>query len=174
MSPDGTPLVCSPHAGVQFADEGPKLLPADRMARDELVIDETVPVDDMEEREGERGVAARKRLQMEIGDLGRVCAHGVDHDHRAWSLREPVLVDVRRRGRRVGSSDNDARSVPHRPGVEADQGRAVGVLEGDVARLVADGLRIDLGGAEAVEETHRERVAKERERARVVGVEVRL
>ena len=135
---------------------GLELLPADGVRGEEAAVEQPVPADHVQEREGERRVASRERLQMEIGGRCRVGPDRVDDDHRARGLGEPVLVGVRRGGGRVGAPDEDARRIRGRARVEAVLGGPVDVLERDVTGLVADRVRIDLGGAEAVEEALRE------------------
>ena len=78
---------------------------------------------------------------------------------------------VRRARRRVRAPHDDAGGVGRRLGIEALLARAVDVRERDVARVVADGVRLDLGRAEAVEEALRERRVDERAGAGVVRVE---
>ena len=74
----------------------------------------------------------------------------------------------------IGAPDDDAGGVCRRSRVEPALGRPVDVVEGDVTGQVADGVGVDLGRAEPVEEAHREGVGEQRERAGVVGVEDRL
>ena len=58
--------------------------------------------------------------------------------------------------------------------IEAVERSAVDVVERDVAGLVTDRVRIDLGGAEPVAEPQREVIRDRRERAGVVRVEDRV
>ena len=53
----------------------------------------------MEQREGQRRVAAGERLQVQVSSLGRLGADRVDDDLGAGRRAEPVLEGVRRRGR---------------------------------------------------------------------------
>ena len=151
-----------------------QLVPADRVRPDEVSIDEPVAGDHVQEGKGQGGVAAGERLEMEIGRFGRRGSHGVDHDHPGRRFRQPVVVCVRRRSRRIRAPDENAGGVAGSQWIEADKGGAVHVLERDVPGLVADRVRVDLGRAQPVEEPKRKGVGEERERARVVGVQDRV
>ena len=151
-----------------------QLVPADRVRPDEVHVDEPVAGDHVQEREGQGGVAAGERLEVEIGCLGRRGPHRVDHDHPGGRLGQPVVVCVRRRSRRIRAPDENAGGVAGGQRVEADEGGAVHVLERDVPGLVADRVRVDLGRAQPVEEAQRKEVGEEREGARVVGVQDRV
>ena len=83
-------------------------------------------------------------------------------------------MSMRRGSRRIRAPDENAGGIAGGPWIEADLGVAVHVLERNVAGLVADRVRIDFGGAEAVEEPKRKEEGEERERARVVGVQDRV
>ena len=94
---------------------------------------------------------------------------------RAGGLRQPVLVGVGRRGRRVRAPDQDACGVAARCADRSRSAeRAVDVVERDVAGLVADRVGVDLGRAEPVEEPEPEGVGEQRAGAGVVGVQDRL
>ncbi len=108
---------------------------------------------------------------MKVGAGRRSRADRVDDDDRSRRLAEPVLVLVRGGGGRVRAPDDDARRIPSRTRIEAELGGSVDVAERDVAGVVADRVRLDLGGAEPVEESLRERVREQAERAGVVGVQ---
>ena len=141
------------------------------MAVDEVHVDEPLASDHVQKREGQGGVAAGKRLQMEIGRLGGRGPDGVDHDHPGGRLGQPVVMRVRRRSGRIRAPDENAGGIAGSQRVEADERGAVHVLERDVPGLVADRVRVDLGRAESVEEAQRKEVGEEREGARVVGVQ---
>ena len=161
-------------AGRARCDRGLEFLEADRVVVDEVQVDQPVAVGDMEEPERKRGIAAREGLEVDLGRLGGGGPDGVDdHDSRA-ALRQPVLMCVGSRRRWVGTPDHDARGVARRTRVEPDRGGAVEVVERDVAGVVADRVRLDLGRSQSVEEAEAEVVPDDRERARVVRVEDRL
>jgi len=128
----------------------------------------------MGDRERQRGVAAGKWLQVQIGPTGGGGPDRVDDDHLAGSLGQPVLVLMRRGGRRVGAPHHDAGRLRGASRVKAIHRGSVQVPERDVPCLVADRVRVDLAGAEPADEPIREVVAKQRERAGVVGSEDRV
>ena len=86
-------------------------------------------------------------------------------------LAQPVVVLMRRARRGVRAPHDDAGRLGGRLRVEALLARAVDVGERDVPGVVADGVGLDLGRPEAVEEALREGRVDERARARVVRVE---
>ena len=130
--------------------------PADGVGVEERPVDQPVAGQHVEHGEGEGGVAAGEGLEVQVGPFGRGVADGVDDDHRARRLLQPVLVLVRGRGGRVRAPDHDAARVPGGARVEPDDGTADDVIEGDVAGHVADGVRLDLPRAEPPQEAQRE------------------
>ena len=80
ISPAGTPVFCSPQPGVQAATRGLELLPADRVALDEVDVHQPSRLD---ARGGVRTPAphrCRERLQVQVGRLGSGSADRVDDD----------------------------------------------------------------------------------------------
>ena len=144
------------------------------MRPEEVEVREALSGDDVQEREGEGGVAPGEGLEVEICGIGGRGAHRVDDDHGGRRLRQPVLVGVWRRRGRVCAPDEDAGRVASGQRVEAHERGAVHVLERHVPGLVADRVRVDLGGPEPVEEAEREEVRQEREGAGVVRVQDRV
>ena len=163
----------APRGSARF-EQRLELLPADRVGADEALVDEPLAGDDVQEGEGECGVAAGERLEVEVGGRGRRGPHRVDDDHPRRRLRQPVVVGVRRRSRGIRAPHEDAGGVTRGRRVEADERRAVHVLERDVAGLVADRVGVDLRRSEPVEEAQREEVGEEREGSRVVRVQDRV
>ena len=109
-----TPVPAPPHSGVHGSSSGSSSSNPIVCASQELTVEQAVTRDHVRERERKRGVAAGKRLQVQVG-LG--CGGGpdrVDDDHLSGRLRQPVLVLVRRRHRRVRAPDHDARRVGRR------------------------------------------------------------
>ena len=110
---------------------------------------------------------------MEVGAGRRPGSDRVDDNDCPRRLAEPVLVLVGGGGGWVRAPDDDAGRVPGRARIEAELRRAVDVAQRDVAGVVADRVRLDLGGAEPVEESLRKRVREQAQRAGVVGVQDR-
>jgi len=106
----------------------------------------------VDQGEGQRRVASRMGLEVQVGHLGGRRADRVDHDDDARRLGQPLLVGVWRGGRRVGSPDQDAPGIAGRARIEPGLRGAVQVAERDVAGHVADGVGFDLRGSEAMEE----------------------
>ena len=148
-----------------------ELLPPDRARAQQPVVEQAVTADHMRDRERQRGVAAGEWLQVQIGLMRGGGPDRVDDDHPPGRLGQPVLMLMRRRGRRVGAPDHDARRIRGASRVKTIQRRPVQVLQRDMPRLVADRVGVDLAGAEPAQEPIREVVAKQRERAGVVGTE---
>ena len=149
-----------------------ELVQADRVLVEELAVEQPSRIDHgAARRPGRRRCPGR--LQVQVGLPRRRVRTGSTTITSAGRLPQPVLVLVGRRGRGVGAPDQDAGGVARGARVEAVQRGAVDVVEGDVTGLVADGVGVDLGRAEPVEEAHREEVADQREGAGVVGVEDR-
>ena len=63
----------SPHSGVHACEQRLQLVPADRVALEQLPVDQPVAGDHVQQRERQGGVAARERLQVQVGR----CAVGV-------------------------------------------------------------------------------------------------
>ncbi len=116
------------------------------------MIGPAVADEHVQQREGQRRVAARMGLEVQVGLLSRRRADRVDHDHRARRLGQPLRMGVRGRRRRVRAPHDDALGVARGARVKARLRRAVQVAEGDMASQVADGVRLDLGRSNAVEE----------------------
>ena len=163
-------LLLGPGRGTRI-EQRLELVVAEHVVAYEGLVDEAVPADHVRERERERGIAARAKLEVGVGSSSRRGADGVDHDHLAARLAQPVVVGVGRTGRWVRTPDDDALRRRRGLGVEALLARAVDVAERDVARVVADRVRLHLGRAEAVEEALRKGPVDQRARARVVRVE---
>lgn len=119
------------------------------------MVDEAFGGDHVQEREREGRIAARERLQVQIGRLLRRRPHRVDHDYAGGRLGQPVTLCVRRRGGGVRAANEDAAGVARDPRIEADLRAAVHVVEGDVPGLVAARVWIDLRRAEPLEEAQR-------------------
>jgi hypothetical protein len=130
------------------SEQRPELVPADRVAAQEVEIGEAVALDDVEQCERERRIGPWKRLEVQVGGLRRRRPQRIDDDHRSGRLRQPVVVLVRSRRRRIRPPDEDARRILRRPGVESLERRPVHVAECRVAGEVADGVGLDLGGAD--------------------------
>ncbi len=161
-------------AGGAVLQQRLEFLPANRARVQQLVVEQAVAADHMRDRERKRGVGAGKGLQVQIGLTSGGGPDRVDDDHVTGSLGQPVLMLMRRRSRRVGSPDHDARRIRGASRVEAIQRGPIQVLQCDMPRLVADRVGVDLTGAEPAHEPAREMVAKQRERAGVVGREDRV
>ena len=149
------------------------LLPTFRVRGQEGPIDAARRPDDMQHREGERAVGARVKLQMHVGRRRRLVADGIDDDLGDGRLRQPILVHVRRRSRWIGAPDHHAVRAVNGARVEAARRFSVHQLEGHVPRLVAHGIRVDLGRADAVEEAQGEGAGDQRAGSRVVGLQNR-
>ena len=77
---------------------------------------------------------------------------------------------MRRAVRRVGAPDHQAAGVGQLLGIEARQRGAEHVGQHHMARLVAHGVGVHFGGAEAVEEAAGKAAGDHRQRAGVMGV----
>ena len=150
-----------------------ELVPADRSGRQQPGVMEAVAHDDVGESEGQRGVGAGERLEVEVRGARRLGPDRVDDDDDAGRLGQPVLVLVGRGDRGVGSPHEDAGGVDGGARVKAVLGGAVQVLQGHVARLVADRVGVHLACPERAHEAHAEAVAEQRVGPGVVGVEDR-
>ena len=144
------------------------------MLVEECSVEETLAAGRREQREGESRVTARERLEVDLGLLRRRGADRVDDDDAGLRFRQPVPVGVGSRGGRIRAPHDDAGGIARGTRVEARFRRAVDVVESDVSRLVADGIRVDFGRSEPVEEPQREGVREQRERPGVVGVQDRV
>ena len=85
-----------------------ELVEAERVRVDELPIKKTVAVQNVGEREGQRRVRARERLQMEVGCSRCRRPDRIDDNHGSRRLGQPVLMLMRRGSRRVRTPDEDA------------------------------------------------------------------
>ena len=110
---------------------------------------------------------------MQIGLARGLGGERVDDNHPARCLGQPMLVAMRSRRRRIGTPHKDATGIDGAARIKTVLRRAVQISERDVTGLVANRVRIDLACTEGAHEAHPERVAKQRERARVVRVENR-
>src|SRR4051812_18302178 len=140
------------------------------MGGEEGAVDLPVPPQHMRDRKGERRIAARERLQMEMGRRGGRMLHRIDDDDLRIGLADPVLVLMRRRGMRVGAPDQNGRGVLRHARIEAYGTGAVHIAERGMAGCVADRIRIDLAGAEPVQEPLREASGDERAGSGVMAV----
>src|SRR5205823_5749292 len=111
---------------------------------------------------GKCGVAPREWSQVKVGGGRSRSANGVNDDHLAGRLGQPVVMLVGGRCRRVCAPYKDAARVTRRARVEAVLRGAVQVLERDVAGVVANRVQVDLGGPEPVEEALRKVIAEQR------------
>jgi hypothetical protein len=166
------------HAGDTLAPFGSaalqqrlEFLPANSAGAQQPVIEQAIAADHMRDRERERRVAAGKRLQVQIGLMGGGGPDRVDDDNPPGRPGQPVFMLMRRGSRRVRAPDHDARRIRGAARIKAIQRGPIQVLQRDVSRLVADRVGVDLTGAEPAQEPIREVVAKQRERAGVVGPE---
>ena len=80
MSRAGTPVVASPQAGVQSGEQRGEFVPAHRMRRHEVIVDQVIAPEDVQEGKGQGGVAAGKGLQVQISSLRRGGAYRIDHN----------------------------------------------------------------------------------------------
>ncbi len=165
------------HAGLRLAplrragcQQRLHLVPADAVGGEELPVDQAVALHHMQHGEGKRAVGARPHLQIEIGRLRRAMAHGIDDDAEGLRLLEPMLVGVRRAGRRVDAPEQSAGGVLDAAGIEAGAGAAVDVFQRLVPRGVADGVGLHLAGAQPVEEAHGEAAGDDGAGPGVVGM----
>ena len=140
-----------------------ELLEAKGVLGQEPAVGQPVADDHVAQREGQGRVGARERLQVQVGAPRRRRGDRVDHHEAAGGARQPVLVGVGRRGRRVGPPHEHAAGVVDRARVEADLRRAVEQVQRDVAGEVADRVGVDLGGAQPVEEALAEPEAEDAE-----------
>ena len=115
----------------QLGERGEHRLAAGRVLGEEGVVDEPLLNDDPEQRGEAPRVGARAHPEVEVGHLGRLGAHRVDHDQRA--LR--VLGELAQR-------DPRARQALGLPRVLADEHRDLGVLE-VAARVAAVQVAVD-------------------------------
>ena len=106
----------------------------------------------MQHGESERPVGARVELQVHVCRRRRLMANRIDDDLGRGRLGEPILVDMRRRGRRIGAPDHHAVRTADGARIEAAGRFSVHQLQRHVACLVAHRIRVDLGRADAVEE----------------------
>ena len=144
---------------------------AQGMRGDEPVVEQPVALQHVQQAERERCVAARKRLEMQVGLRRGLRPQRIDDDLRGRGFGQPVLVGVRRGVRRVGAPDQDAARVRRGPRVEALGRIAEQQAPRHVPGHVADRVRLDFGRSQPVKETQRKHVRQQRQRAAVVGVQ---
>ena len=147
-------------------EQGLELVVAEHVLCHEGLVDEAVPANHVREREGQRRIAAGAELEIRVGRGGGRGADRVDHDHLAARLAQPVVVGVRRARRGIRAPHEDALRGRRRLGVEAFLARAVDVRQRHVPGVVADGVRLHFGRAEAVEEALREGARRSARRCR--------
>ncbi len=129
---------------------------------------------DVAEGERERRVGPGERLQMQVGRGRRRRRDRIDDDDRGGRFGQPVLVLMRRRGRRIRAPDQDAARVDCRLRVESVARGTVEIGQRLVPGLVADRVGVDLRRAEPMEEPLRECRSHQSARARVVRIQDRL
>ena len=142
-----------------------------RVLGDERVVEQPVALQHVQQAERERGVAARKRLKVQVGLRRGLRPQRIDDDLRSGRFGQPVLVGVRRGVRRVGAPDQDAARVRRGARVEALGRIAEQQTPRHVPGHVADRVRLDLGRPQPMKEAQRKHVRQQRQRAAVVGVQ---
>ena len=168
----GTPVCCLAPGRRAGVEQRLELVVAEHVLGDERLVDEAVAADHVREREGERGVAAGPELEVGVGrSPPSACGSGRSRSPGRGASRSQWSCCVRRARRGVRAPHDDAGRRRRGLGIEALLARAVDVAERDVAGVVADGVRLHLGRAEAVEEALREGRVDQRAGARVVRVE---
>lgn len=137
------------------------------------MVGEAVAIDHVQHGECERGIAPGTGLKMEVRVLRGSRPDRIDHDHLRTGLQQPVVVLMGSRHRGVGAPHHDDFACLGRPRIKPLLRVAVGVVQCNVSGLVADGVGVDLGGAQPREEALGEEEGEHGEGARVVGVEDR-
>ena len=155
-------------AGGQLAFD---LFPAQRVCSEEGRVDAARRRDDVQHGEGERAVGPRIGLQVYIGGRRRLVADRIDDDLGRARLAEPILVHMRRRGRRIGAPNHHALRAVDGARVEAARRFSVHQLQRGVACLVAHRIGVDLGGADTIEELQGKAAGDQRACSRVVGLQ---
>ena len=140
------------------------------MAIQIVAVEQALAADDMQKREGEGRIAAGEGLEMEIGRRRRGMADRIDDDLAGRGFRQPLLMGMRGRGRRVGAPDQDAGRVARRARIEAGIGAAEDEIEGHMAGEIADAVGLDLAGAQPVEEAGGKAAGDEGAGAGVMGM----
>ena len=141
------------------------------MGIDVGLVDQAFADHHVNQAEGERGIAPRAQLQVQVGGRRGLVAHGIDHDHFCRAFLQPVLVGMRCRMAGVGAPDQDAGAVPGRARIEADVAVAEDVTPGDVAGVVADRVGFGFGRAQPGEEPARKADRQGGTGAGVMGVQ---
>ncbi len=100
-------------------------------------------------------------------------ADRIDDDLRRGCLRQPILMDMRRRRRWIGAPDHHAVGSIDRARVEATRRFAIHQLQRRMACLVAHRVRVDLGGADAVKEAQGKSAGNQRACSGVVRMQNR-
>ncbi len=81
------------------------------MLRDKGAVEKAHLLDDMQQAKGQRRIAARAQLQVNVGHLRRAGGDGIDdHEHGPRGFH-PARVNVRRAVRRVCAPDHQAAGV---------------------------------------------------------------
>ena len=145
----GTPVMASPQAGVQAANWPSISSQPLRVRGEEGPIDAACRPYGMQHGESERAVGPGVELQMHVGRRRRLVTNGIDDDLGDGRLGEPILMHMRRRGRRIGAPDHHAFRAVDGARVEAARRFSVHQLQRHVACLVAHRVRVDLGRADA-------------------------
>ena len=161
-----SPQIARGHGGLEF-------VPTEHVRRDESLVDQAIAVHHVQQCERERGIAAGKGLQMNVGLRRRRRSNRIDDDHFSGRLRQPVLVGMRRRGVRIRSPHDDAGGLLCRARIEAIERGAVHVAQRDVSRHVANRVGGHLGCPEPIEESQRRNAGQQRDGAGVVRVQYR-
>jgi len=108
----------------------------------------------MHHGEGECGIAAGMKLQMQIRRFRCRVAHGIDNDHRTGRLGQPMAMGMRRAGGRIGAPYDDAFAVFDGPRIEAVHGSSEHIAERHMAGHVAHRIGLHLARPKPAEEAH--------------------
>ena len=141
------------------------------MLGDERVVEQPVALQDVQQAEGQRGVAARKRLKVQVGLRRGLRAQRIDDDLRGRGFGQPVFVRVGRGVRRVGAPDQDAARVRRGARIESHRRIAEHQAPRHVPGHVADRVRLDLGRPQPMKEAQRKHVCEQRQGAAVVSMQ---
>ena len=150
-------------------DQGFQLLEADCVGRDKGGIEFTRRLQRVHKAEGQGGIGAGEGAQMKVGACRRRRLDRVDHDQRAGKFRQPVLVHMRPARRRIATPDDQAAGVFCGARIESGGAVAEHIAERHMAGEIADRIRVDLGGADMVEEAKRKLIGDHRTGAGVMA-----
>lgn len=81
-----------PPGGGAVCQHGFEFVPAHRMRRHEVIVDQVVAPEDVQEGKGQGGIAAGKGLQVQIGSLRRRGTHGIEDDDPPWCFVQAAVV----------------------------------------------------------------------------------